>query len=77
MTEVEALEAAVDEFAAAMKRRLRAKEKAGWTGWGAMTTRGYGHRLLGNAAAGVVNDHKQSLIDAANFAMMMWRNAKR
>jgi hypothetical protein len=78
MTEIEKLCNAVDEFAAAMKLRLIQKQKEGFRGWNTdinsiplrlsqMAERVY---LLGKGS------EKKTLIDVANFAMMIWRKVK-
>lgn len=73
MSEVSELEQAVDEFAAAMKARLRSKAKQGWGGWSHMGRESLGPRLLMNAAKGAVRGDKKSLVDVANLAMMIHR----
>lgn len=75
MSEIAELEQAVDEFAAAMKARLRSKAKQGWHGWQTMGRAALGERLLSNAARGAVNPNEQkALVDVANLAMMIHRN---
>lgn len=71
------LESAVDNFATAMKNRLRAKAAQGWTGWNSMDREELGERLLMNAAKGVTKKDKTSLVDAANLAMMIHHNNRR
>lgn len=73
MSEISELETAVDEFAEAMKVRLRAKAKLGWAGWRHMGREHLGERLLMNAAQGAINGDKKSLVDIANLAMMIHR----
>ncbi len=73
MSEIKELEQAVDEFAAAMKARLRSKAKQGLRGWQGMGREYLGDRLLMNAAKGAVKGEKKSLVDAANLAMMIHR----
>jgi hypothetical protein len=75
MSEIFELEQAVDEFAAAMKSRLRSKAKQGWEGWQEMGRGCLGERLLMNAAKGATNGDKKSLVDVANLAMMIRRHA--
>lgn len=75
MSEISELEQAVDEFAAAMKSRLRSKTKQGWDGWQGMGRECLGERLLMNAAKGATKADKKSLIDVANLAMMIHRHA--
>lgn len=65
------LDQAVDDFAAAMKARLRSKAKQGWSGWQHMGRQELGGRLLMNAANGATKNDKKSLIDVANLAMMI------
>lgn len=71
MSEISELEKAVDDFAAAMKERLRSKAKQGWRGWQFMGREQLGERLLMNAAKGVTKDDQKSLVDVANLAMMI------
>lgn len=84
MTEKEKLCAAVDDFANAMKKRLLAKEKQGFSGWdsGDITAYAIPTRLFGKAAQlyALINYSPQQekikdklLVDIANFAMMIWR----
>lgn len=74
MSEVSELEKAVDEFAEAMKARLRSKAKQGWRGWEGMGRECLSDRLLRNAASGATKGDKKSLVDVANLAMMMHRH---
>jgi hypothetical protein len=74
MSQVSELEQAVDEFAAAMKARLRSKAKQGWRGWDHMGREDLGSRLLTNAASGAVKGDAKSLVDVANLAMMIHRS---
>lgn len=76
MTEIEKLEQAVDEFAAAMKERLRSKAKQGWHGWEHVTRQQLAGRLLTNAATGVTKINQKALVDTANLAMMIHRSQK-
>lgn len=71
MSEIAELEKAVDEFAEAMKARLRSKAKQGWSGWQHMGRGELGERLLMNSAKGATKDDKKSLVDVANLAMMI------
>jgi len=73
MGEQRDLEAAVDEFAAAMKKRLNTKRKQGWGGWEDPELCDAEARFLRNAAQGVIVKDKKSLVDVANFAMFLWR----
>jgi len=76
MEVTKAFEAAIDEFAEAMKARMLEMSADGWTGWEHVTTHHHngGMRLLRNAAQGVVKEDRISLVDTANLAMMIWRN---
>ena len=74
MSEISELEQAVDEFAAAMKSRLRSKAKQGWGGWQWMGRDCLGDRLLRNAAKGATSGDKKSLFDVSNLAMMIHRH---
>lgn len=71
MSEIAELERAVDDFAAAMKARLRSKAKQGWGGWQHMGRDELGGRLLMNAAKGATKTDQKSLVDVANLAMMI------
>lgn len=71
MSEISELEQAVDEFAAAMKARLRSKAEQGWSGWQYMGREQLGSRLLMNAANGATKEDQKSLVDVANLAMMI------
>lgn len=73
MSEVSDLDRAVDDFAAAMKARLRSKAKRGWGGWRSVDRESIGGRLLLNAAKGVVTGDSKPLVDVANLAMMLHR----
>ena len=88
MTEEDKLCVAVDEFAAAMKKRLWAKEKQGFSGWdrGDITAYAIPTRLFGKAAElyALINYSEKrpeikdkSLIDIANFAMMLWKKVRK
>lgn len=66
------LDAAVDAFAAAMKKRLHSKQKQGFRGWQHMGRDALGGRLLSNAASGAINGDTKSLVDVANLAMMIY-----
>ena len=74
LTDAQKIDAAIDEFAAAMKRRMRSKRKQGWGGWnhGEMK-RDLLERMLTNAATAFSSADEKSLIDTANFAMMVRR----
>lgn len=71
VSDISELEKAVDEFAAAMKARLRSKAKQGWHGWQHMGRANLGERLLMNAAKGATKNDQKSLVDVANLAMMI------
>lgn len=74
ISEQQYLDEAVDEFAAAMKKRLHSKQKLNWTGWdGRGMMDEFYDRMLRNAAQALVKEDKQSLVDVANFAMMLRR----
>ena len=88
MTEEDKLCVAVDEFAAAMKKRLWAKEKQGFSGWdrGDITAYAIPTRLFGKAAElyALINYSEKRpeikdklLIDIANFAMMLWKKVRK
>lgn len=86
-----ALERAVNDFAEAMKARLRAKAKEGFTGWDcdALGQHDVPNRLLGKAAkvyalTSTCTDHyavrsigMNTLVDIANFAMILWYRARK
>lgn len=74
MSEQEKLSAAVDAFAELMKARLYERAIVnGWRGWDEMGSAELGDRLVGNAARGAAGD-LESLVDAANLAMMIHRS---
>jgi hypothetical protein len=73
MSEISEIEKAVDKFAEAMKARMISKAKQGWSGWRGMERKHFDDRLLWNAAK-AVNGDKKSLVDVANFAMMIYRH---
>lgn|GEM_PF-1486003 len=70
--EIARLNAAVDQFAAAMKARLAEKARAGWTGWDDPANVSEIYTALLAHAAGVPMAAGQE-VDVANFAMMLWR----
>ena len=83
MNEQEKLCAAVDGFASAMKKRLLAKEKKGFSGWdcGDITAYAIPTRLFWKAAqlyalinhsSGHSKIKDKILIDITNFAMFLW-----
>lgn len=71
MSERAKLEAAVEKFAAAMKKRLLAKAKQGWSGWEDCLP-DIEARLQRNAASAALNGDQKSCVDAANLAMIIW-----
>jgi len=74
MGELKELNDAVDEFALAMKKRLKSKAHQGWHGWQAIEWEDdVPNRLLRNAAQAIVKRDRKSLIDVANLAMFLWR----
>ena len=73
MGEQRDLDAAVDKFATAMKKRLGTKRKQGWYGWEDPELYDVENRLLRNAAQGITGKDKKSLVDVANLAMFLWR----
>jgi hypothetical protein len=78
MSEIKEIDTAVNEFAAAIKKRLISKYKQGWRGWdGPPECFSADTRLLKNAAVGIVKKDAKSLIDVAALAMMIWRSLKR
>lgn len=70
--EIGRLDAAVDQFAAAMKARLAEKAREGWTGSDDPSNVSDIHTALLAHAAGVPLAARQE-VDVANFAMMLWR----
>lgn len=70
-TERQRLIAAVDAFAAEMKKRLLEKLRDGWAGWReGEYQEEIGERMIYNATRAEKNNDLQSLVDAANLAMM-------
>lgn len=74
--ELAALNAAVDEFAEAMKAKLFAKAREGWTGWSSPAFDGMIVSRLISKSNRVEYDRKQS-VDIANLSMMLWYHAER
>ncbi len=74
--ELAALNAAVDAFAEAMKAKLAAKAKEGWTGWSSPAFDGMIVSRLIKKANLVEFDRKQA-VDIANLSMMLWHQAER
>ena len=78
MTEIEKLNQAVDEFAAAMKARLAEKEKEGYTGWdGEHSESDLCDQIMTDAddiLSGTADEDTTVAVDIANPAMMIfWR----
>lgn len=71
MSEKADIEAAVDNFAAAMKKRMLSKAKQGWRGWDTCYPN-IPSRLQRNAASAALHGDQKSCVDVANFAMMIW-----
>lgn len=70
--EIERLNGAVDEFAAAMKAKLAEKAREGWTGWDDLRAKdGIYTAMLAQGAA--IKYAEGQEIDIANLAMMLWR----
>lgn len=65
------IEAAVDKFASAMKKRMLSKAKKGWHGWDTCYPN-IAVRLQRNAASAALNSDQKSCVDTANLAMMIW-----
>ena len=75
--EAKLINSAVDGFAKAMKARMQDKRRKGWIGWHeAAAYPVINTRLLINAASASVKEDKQSCVDAANLAMMIWLKEK-
>ncbi len=77
-SEKQRLSDAVDEFAEAMKKRLFTKQKQGWLGWDNeyRAEREFPISMLKNASHALDTKSTKSLIDTANFAMMIWNKQK-
>jgi hypothetical protein len=72
MNEQEVLCQAVDEFAEKMKARLLRKYRQGFRGWDTgQYDDSIAHRMSEKAMR--KNCSKKSLVDIANFAMMLWK----
>jgi hypothetical protein len=72
------LTASVDEFSSAMLKRLREKQRQGFTGWDKSEFKALKlHRRLHEKATDVIekgeNSDPRDLIDIANFAMMLYK----
>lgn len=74
MSEQKNLDAAVDEFAEAMKARLSSKRKQGWGGWDDANIPALFDRMSKNMFSAAKGD-KKSLVDVANLAMMIHRQS--
>ena len=71
------LEMAVDEFAIAMKERLKAKlTENGWRGWDDPQYAGDIYMRLQKNVSELGGGRTQSCIDAANLTMMLWRGMR-
>ena len=70
--EIIRLNAAVDEFANAMKAKLAEKAQEGWTGWDQpeSSIKIWNAMLAQGAAVPLARGHEA---DIANLAMMLWR----
>lgn len=75
--ERDSLCAAVDEFAAAMKSRLLAKEREGYEGWDCMDADELVDDILLDAATLRSKHDQKSAVDIANRCMMVWRGNKK
>jgi len=67
-----ALDAAVDEFAAAMKLRLREKHAQGFDGWQTATKHTLAQGFFQCALKAGIHWSKVAAVDSANFAMMLY-----
>jgi hypothetical protein len=78
MREIERLGIAVDEFAAAMKRRLRSKYRQRYTGWeqGHPTSKLMREANEDTSKILEGDDVKKNSVDVANRMMMIWRRCK-
>lgn len=70
------LNAAVDAFADAMKAKLAAKAKEGWTGWRCQAFDGMIVSWIIKKSNLVEYDRKQA-VDIANLSMMLWYHSER
>jgi len=70
MEEVKRLEAAVDDFAKAMKAKLIKKYNQGWSGWESMSRRSLDVALSKHAAMQHLNGNEE--VDIANLCMFSW-----
>lgn len=68
-----ALDAAVDEFAAAMKQRLRDKAAQGFHGWQTATKHTLAQMFFSCALKAGIHWSKVAAVDSANFAMMLYK----
>ena len=81
MTEQQKLDAAVDTFAVAMKKRLSSKRRDGRGGWdtGSFTCYDLPVKLLTKAAQVATLHHRvaaEVLVDIANIAMFLHKKVK-
>jgi len=74
LKDLEELEHSVDIFSQKMKMRLQEKQDEGYGGWKELTKEQLAPRLLVNAADGAITGNKESLIDVANLAMMIYKS---
>lgn len=74
--ELAALNAAVDASAEAMKIKLAAKAREGWTGWNSPAFDGMIVSRLISKSNLVEFDRKQA-VDIANLSMMLWYQSER
>lgn len=81
MTEQQKLDAAVDTFAAAMKKRLNSKRRAGRRGWdtGSFNSYDLPVKLLTKSAQVATLHHRvatEVLVDIANIVMFLHKKIK-
>ena len=70
-TEKQELDAAIDRFVVAMKKKLNAKRKQGWQGW---NRKGWKQTLEQKLMLHVMYQFKKGNqeVDIANFCMFLW-----
>ena len=66
--DIEALHAAVDQFAAAMKTKLAVKAREGWYGW----QESENEEAIWERLESHVRRGRSQVVDIANLAMMLW-----
>ncbi len=71
---IKRLEEAIDQFAEAMKAKLRKKANAGWGGWDYMTQAQIIQRATGHLSR-ARSDPEQD-VDVANFMLFHFANRK-